>query len=621
MRHYTRRSLLLTTSIAASSLAGCESFLGTGTGESSVEVVSVEAEPTLDSADGLVAGAPTTIRVAVRNQGSTAATKSMTLTVDGRELVTETVTVEAASRHVWTWEYVFRKTGSLTLSVNGISQDISVAEGPVTERTITTTGYAAESESASKGVVEVRMTADNPHDQTAFFGPLVRVDGERVPVRETNSDSDPPTRIPPGENAFFLASKAVTADASYTATVDGNQAGSVDLQSHDTPYDLGTPGRTGPEMPSGGIGTEPRLVADFSFGEPKGVPDIEELINVRLQAITEDRVYLSIRWRRSDGEIWSIAALDRWSGDTVLHLPTVPPAEVAVIGDTEYTLSAVNRDRMTLTARAMDQTEQWQREFGIPEQAISGTNLVPVPAENILYVTTPDGVAELNADTGETQRTLPGVFAMVGENAVFTFGGEGPLSKFPRDGSTTTADWQRTPGNGTRETGAVANGQVYVSSFSGGEPTDYQYQFHTYDSETGEHQWDVIASQSDITAVGVRLPQLPTLTVRNGYAMWGGGQNIVAEKTGREFRTDRIRGGYTASPLGPRRVYGVDQEEFFVSTFLPEASGQGRSVPGRNAVTLPEPLGESRVVDMLYGRGVMYVATADHVYGYSGTTP
>lgn len=611
--------MLLTSSIAASALTGCQSFFGAGTGESSVEVISVEAEPALDSADGLVAGTPTTIRVAVRNQGSTAATKSLTLTADGRELVTETVTVEAGSRRDWTWKYVFRSAGSLTLSVNGVSQDISMAEGPVAERTITTTGYAAESESESRGVVEVRMTASNPHEQAVFFGPLVRVDGERAPVKATESDSKPPTRIPPGKKAFLVASKAVTADASYMATVDGNQAGSVDLQTRDTPYDLGTPGRTGPEIPSGGIGTEPRLVADFSFGEPNRLPDIEELINVWIQAITEDRVYLSIRWQRSDGEGWSIAALDRWSGDTVFHLPTAPPAEVAVIGETEYTLSAASRERMTLTARSMDQTEQWQRGFAIREQAVSGTSMIPVPAKNTLYVTIPDGVAELDADTGETQRVLPGMFAMVGEDAVFTFGGEGPLSKFPRDGSTTTADWQRTPGNGTRETGAVANGQVYVSSFSGGEPTDYQYKFHAYDTESGEKQWDVIASQSAVTAVGVRIPQLPTLTVRNGYAMWGGGQDIVDEETGRASRTDGIRGGYTASSLGPRRVYGVDEEEFFVSTFLSEVAGQGRSVSGQNAVQLPEPLGESRIVDMLYGRGVMYVATADHVYGYSGT--
>ncbi|WP_324663829.1 outer membrane protein assembly factor BamB family protein [Haloarcula sediminis] len=618
MQRLTRRSALLSSTAIAGALAGCEQLIGAGS--SAVEVTSVEVEPARESGDRLAVGSPTTIRATVENSTSSTATEPLTLTVDGTELVTETVTVDAGGSRTWTHDYVFRTAGSLTVAVNGVSEDITVADGLSGEHTSEVRAIAAERESASEGIVRVRIGVENPHDEVVFAAPLVAVDGERASVTSrSDPESGPPVRVPPGETRSLIADRVVNADGRYEATVNGEQVGTAELQYRDTPYHLGTPGRTGPRMPSGGIGTEPTLVAEFDFGEPDRVPDIEELLNVSIRAITDERLYLCIKWRRSDGQIWSIAALDRWSGETAFHLPTTPPGEVAVLGDTEYTLSAESEELMTLTARSKDQTEQWQREFGVAKQRVEGTNMVP--ADDSLYVTTPDGVAELDADSGETRRTMTGAYPAVGENAVFTFGGEGPLSKFPRDGSTTTPDWQRTPGDGTRETGAVANGRVYVSTFSGDEASEYRYEFHAYDAETGEHQWTTVASQSTATPVGIRLAQLPGMTVRNGYVMWAGGTNIVEADTGDDVETDGIRGGYAGSPLGPRRVYGVDESAFYVSTFLEGLADGERSVPGANAVPLPESLGESRLVDMLYGRGVMYVATRNRVYGYSGTLP
>lgn len=617
MKRITRRSALAASSALAGLLAGCESL--SGIGGSSVGVTALEVGPA-DPAEELTRGAPATVRATVENTASEATTEPLTLTVNGSDVFTEHIAVDPGAQRVWELGYVPRTAGSVTVAVNGVSREATVADGPVGERSARVRGVAAARESAPEGIARVRVGVENPHDEAVFAAPLVAVAGERAPVRSAYQfEGQPPVRVPPGDTHSFVADRVVAADGSYEATVGGDQVGTAELRYRDTPYHLGTPGRTGPRMPGGGIGTEPELVAEFDFGEPDRVPDIEELLNVHIRAITDDRLYLAGQWRASEGQIWSIAALDRWSGETAFHLPTAPPAEVAVLGDTEYTLSAVSRERMTLTARSMDQTEQWQRAFDVADQRVDGT--MQVPAGDSLYVTTPDGVAELDADSGETRRTLPGAYAMVGDNAVFTFGGEGPLSKFPRDGSTTAPDWQRTPGNGTRETGAVADGLAYVSSFSGDEPTEYQYEYHAYDAETGEHRWDTVASQSTATVVGVRLPGLPDLTVRNGYAMWAGGTDIVDAETGDGFRTDGIRGGYAGSPLTPRRVYGVDETEFYVTSFFSERQFGDRQIPGENAVPLPEPLGESRVADMLYGRGVLYVATADGVYGYSGALP
>lgn len=618
MSRLTRRSALLASSVIAGALAGCESL--SGTGGSAVEITSVEVEPAQESADQLAVGSPASIRATVENSSSSTATEPLTLTVDGRELVTETVTLDGGARRTWELDYVFRTAGSLTVTVNGVSRDVTVTDGRVGEHTSRVRAIAAERESASEGVVRVRLGVENPHDEAVFAAPLVAVGGERAPVTSAYQfEREPPVRIPPGETHAFVADRVVTADGSYEAAVHGEPVGTAELQYRDTPYHLGTPGRTGPRVPSGGIGTEPQLVADFEFGEPDRVPDIEELLNVFIRAITDDRLYLAVQWRRSEGQIWSIAALDRWSGETVFHLPTAPPAEIAVLGDTTYTLSAVSRERITLTARSMDQTEQWQREFDVADQRVDGT--MQVPAGDSLYVTTPDGVAELDADSGETRRTLPGAFAMVGDDAVFTFGGEGPLAKFPRDGSTTTSQWERTPRDGTREVGAVADGLAYVSAFTGDEATEYQYEYHAYDTETGAHEWQTVASQSVVRSVGIALPQLREITVRNDYVMWSAGTDMVEADTGRDQSTEGIRGGYAGSPVSPRRVYGVDESEFYVTSFFSDRQFGGRPIPGEGAVELPEPLGESRIADVLYGRGVMYVATNGQVYGYSGAMP
>lgn len=619
MQRLTRRSALLASSVIAGALAGCQQ--PSGIGSSAVEITALEIEPAQESTNQLAVGSPTAIRATIENTTSSTVTESVTLTINGQEIITETLTLDAGARQTWELDYVFRTAGSLTVAVNGVSKNVTVVDGLAGEHTSRVYAVAAERESASEGVVRVRLGVKNPHDETVFAAPLVAVGGKRAPVTSpADAESGPPIRVPPGKTRSFVADRVVTADGRYEATVDGELVGTATLQYRDTPYKLGMPGRTGPQIPSGGIGTEPNLVAELDFGEPDRGPDVEELLNLSIQAITDDRLYLRIKWRRaSGGPLLSIAALDRWSGETVFHLPTGPPGEVAVLGDTEYALSTESRERMTLTARSMDQTEQWQREFGTAEHPIKSTYMVQ--ADESLYIAVPDGVAQLDADSGETRRTLPGTFAMVGENAVFTFGGKGSLSKFPRDGSTTTPEWERTPHDGTHEVGAVADGVAYVSSLSGDENTEYQYIYHAYDAETGEREWDTVASQSVVTSAGVRLPQLREITVRNGYVMWSAGTDMVEADTGDDVQTDDIRSGYAGSSLSPHRVYGVDETEFYVSSVLEGAVDRGRSVPGANAVPLPEPLGESRLADVLYGRGVLYVGTANGVYGYSGTLP
>ncbi|MEA5407716.1 PQQ-binding-like beta-propeller repeat protein [Haloarculaceae archaeon H-GB2-1] len=183
------------------------------------------------------------------------------------------------------------------------------------------------------------------------------------------------------------------------------------------------------------------------------------------------------------------------------HLPSTPPSEIAIVDDVEYILTSESREKMYVIARSVDGTNQWRTELSVPAQNVDGTNLVP--AGDYLYVSTADGVAEITRQSGEIRRTVPGVFGMVGDNALFTFGGESPLSKFPLDGSTTTPEWQQTPGNGTHKRGAVADGTVYVSSYNSGEEIeDDQIELHAYNEGDGSNQWSKVVSKASDTVVG-----------------------------------------------------------------------------------------------------------------------
>jgi len=281
---------------------------------------------------------------------------------------------------------------------------------------------------------------------------------------------------------------------------------------------------------------------------------------------------------------------------------------------------------MALFARSRDENTLWRADLDMPTQHIDdGVNLVP--AGDALYVSTSDGVAEIERESGERRRTLPGMFAMVNDDAVFTFGADGPLSKFPRDGTTTTPEWERTPDAGTNTTGAVANGQVYVTEYNSGGTADgniqdNQIRLHAYDASDGTSQWSNVLSESSRTSVGTGLPGFGTLFVRQGYVMGPGNQGLVImdAESGEQFGSrgsNEVPDGRAISPLSPFRMYRVGWEDlqFVRVSDSPDSDG-------RQMASLPDPVNrDNGIASALYGHGVLYVATKNGVYGFSGTLP
>lgn len=601
-----------------------------------VKVTDINIVPAINSADRPSVGNPTTVEVTVGNRGSSSTTEPLTLSVNGTAVVSTKLALDAGERRVWEPSYTFETAGMWTVSVGERSRDVSVDEGLQPEVSTTVNEIAASRESRPRGIAEVKLAVENPHNRPVFFSPTVEIGGERATVELTGSaarnqdaDAAPPTSVSPGAEQYYIARRVLPADGEYSATVDGDRVGTTDLHLRDTPYRLGTPARTGSRMPSGGIGTEPQLVTEFSFGQPDRRMDfgglaearfdhnIEEVLRIRIQAVAGDKIYLTFWWRTEDKVIWSTAALDRWTGESAWHIRSAMP-EIAVVDGVEYLLTATSEERMGLLAKSNDGTGLWRRmELTVPEQHLRARNLVP--AGDSLYVSTAEGVAEIARESGERRRTLPGVFPVVGDEAVYTFGGEGPLARFPRDGATTTPEWERTPGDGTTDTSVVAGGRVYVTAYVHGEKTrDDRIELHAYDAESGKKQWTDVVSRARTVGGLVSTPDFGGLLARQGFLMWGGesGIEFVDLDTG-GHSTSRVGGGRASTPQNPFRTYGVNDEEFLVS----EATGES-TPPTEHTVPLPEPVSrQDGSVSMLYGRGVMYVANKKGVYGFSGGLP
>ncbi|WP_277542581.1 outer membrane protein assembly factor BamB family protein [Haloarcula laminariae] len=492
-----------------------------------------------------------------------------------------------------------------------------------TEATVQATAVAREGD--NRGRVTVNVLVENPNDSRVEFSPNIRIgDTDVTGLRPVSAgDGTDDMRVAPDQQRRFQATETVSAD-DHAVTLDGEEVTTVALHPDDTTYMEGNPGRTGPTLPNNGIGVEPELVTQFSLQSPAGI-DQSGSGTAQLQAVSENRLYVRVRWDTPNGERSSIAALDRWTGAEQWQQMLSKPSEVAVIGDTEYVF-----DGGTLRAQRADGTVRWENDVA-PfeyESQIDETATYMVPTDGALFVGTEEGVKEVDPDSGDVQRTLPGSFAAVGEDGLFTYGGQVPLAKFPLEGGT-EPEWVARPstGTGTGDTGAVANGTVFVSSPAGYENADdARIELFAYDAATGEEQWSVVASRTRQVGGFSALPGLSDLRVADGAVFFRSnrGLSFVDVASGELIEAGIPETLGAGEVVASRRLtYGFANQGSLdiaspAGTLLTPASADEprpyRSVPVPERSDL-----DIRGGSALYGHGVLYLVSNGYIYGYSGT--
>lgn len=624
MRKLGRRAVLASSVMGAASLAGCSGLYKNATGAVVIEDISVQ--PAANYVRDPTVGLESVIGVKIYNYGSSQTALDVTVGVDGEDVTTERVTAPANDARYWEYPHTFSEAGTHTITANDRSHEVSVVEGDdLTLNTdVTARAMAMTRESAARGRVTIGITAENPNERPVPFRPNLQVGDQQVteirPVHERDAYDD--ARVNAGRRRNYRATVTVPAK-DLDVTLDGEQVAAVSLRPRDTPYPLGTPTRTGAWMPNGGVGLEPELVAQFPLQSPDGLEQVSGGW-VTLQAVSRDRLYAKTRWETADGYRYSLVAMDRWSGEEQWHTVADRPAEVAVVGDTEYV-----RDGKRLEARRFDGTVRW--DITVPAyqypNRIDETVTYTLPTEDALYVGTGEGVKEIAPESGDVRRTLPGAVTAVSSDAVFTSGGRGPVFKFPMDEGT-TPEWRTGPPTGSGDVAAVSDGCIFVSAAVGGRtPRDAKIKLFAFDVATGEQHWSVVASRPTDLGSAVVSPGISDLHVVDEKVMFASNQGLrfVDIQSG-----DLNETGFGPSlGLGkgvahPTRVYG-----FGDSNDLNVASVVGPLAPG--SAESSEPLRSTSIPDqstlnldggsMLYGRGVLYLSTNGYVYGYSGALP
>lgn len=461
MRPPTRRRLLAAGALPiASALAGCGLL-------TSLRVT--DAAPQRTAA---YVGEEVDVEARVGNDGYTDGEATVTLTVDGTAVASETVEVEPDDERTVVLEREFDDPGEYDLAVNGVEAGtvtiepaIAVEDVALRDRTVGVHGAAA-----------VEVTVANRSRAEASTTLTLTENGESVGEREVT--------VPSASTATVVLDRAYASAGEHTLGVDGEVAGTVRVVDSWREFGLDptnasrAPDYEGPtgdattawqvRVPNG-TGSSPIVLGDAVFvgtgnpygaGEPSGG---------------------AAAYRASDGEF-------RWHADLGGFVFATPAAIDGLLAvgtmDGEFTGEDAG-GRVVAVEQATGETA-WSKSLGAPAMgSVAAT-------DEAVYVATRDGDLWALDPADGTERWhrelgAPLSGPAVADGAVFVGGWDGVVRALETaDG---TERWTHDAVGRVRTAPAAADGTVYVASTERGSSYETTGRLDAVDAASGDRTW------------------------------------------------------------------------------------------------------------------------------------